>query len=597
MQLDIDAIVKDITDTYRKAKKAKKDPEFSFEYVESVELMQRVKPHAYDRVFPDELFAKRAPNESIEEFRYRKDLFKAIGSITNPYWEKALGKVNRIWNDKNYYLKFKPMEGVSDADNPENYFFRDIPYCDSIESYFREIVTTQKINDPNAVLAIDITEYSDNQLPTPYPVIYNSKQVWGYEVDKYLVVKTNEKSIVKYGNSNRETGIVLRIYTPYGIYRTEQTGNEIDYVFTTIEQVWEFDYEYLFVWKLKGRPVIKHGKTVYQSYFNPAIPGLNSAIIDASTLSIGKITSAFPEKWEYVDDCDMDGCNNGMIYDPVSNGNITCHACNGSGQKTRSSALTVRQIPYPKDAEVLAKNTRKDAIQIPPAGYIEKSQVDNMLKFLRDEVQTQIIEAFSMINMEVSNSNVKGEDTALGKMIDRDEQFTFLMQIAYELFDLYEKSINAIGILRYGDKWEGVELSVPTNFNIRTDAEITQEIKTAKESGLPSIVIDNLIKQYVNIRFGNIESSNKISELVIFADRIYSLNSQEIAMRVATNTVAPWEVILHDSITSFIELQLMQNQDFLELPLNEQAALLNQMAQDKAASIAPTRINPEDLLT
>lgn len=597
MQLDLDAIVKDITDTYRKAKKAKKDPEFSLQYVESVELMERIKPHAYDRVFPSELFAKRAPNETPEEFKYRQELFKAIGSITNPYWEKALGKINRIWNDKNYYLKFKPMQGLSESDNPNDYFFRDVPYCDSIESYFREIVTTQKINDPNAVLAIDLSEHEDNELPTPYPIIYNSKQVWGYEPDKYLVAKTNEKSIVKFGNSKRQTGIVLRIYTSNGIYRTEQTGNEIDYEFTPIEQIWAFESDYLLAWKLKGRPILKYGETIYLSYFNSAIPGLNSAIMDASTLSIGKINSAFPERWEYVDDCDARGCNGGTIFDAEKGQNVICSSCNGTGQKSRNSVMTVRQIPYPKDAEVIAKNTKKDAIQIPPAGYIEKSQVDSMLKFLREEVRGQITEAFSMIHMEVSNSNVKGEDTALGKMIDRDEQFTFLMQIAYELFDLYEKTINGMGMLRYGNRWNGLELSTPTNFNIRTDAEITQEIKDAKESGLPGIVVDSLIKQYVNIRFGNIESSNKISELVIYADRIYSLSSQEIAMRIATNTVASWEVILHDSITSFIETQLMQNQEFLNLSMQEQASLLIQMAQDKASSIAPARINPEDLLT
>lgn len=573
-------------------------PEFTPVYRKTVELYDRVRVHAVDGVFPHNLFKEKAPNEKMEEFNYRKRLYKAIGSITHPYWERAQSKLNRIWNEKNYTIEIPEIESVEfKGFEPSEYFNKEYPEFGSLEAYFKSIVTVKKIADPNAWLAIDILPIETDTEPIkPVCKIYGCEDVWGFETDKYLLVNTPEKCWVSFGNTKKKEGYVLRLYAPDGVYKIEQVGKQIDYQFGEPELIQSYAFKTLQAWPLRGKPQTHKDTLYYQSYFQPAVASLNTALIDANTLQISKIVNAFPERWEYVDDCDAEGCESGMIYNENHEPLRRCLDCGGSGKKNYSSPLSVIQIPIPKVANPMAADTGKDTMSIPPAGYLDKVGATEELRFLREEVMQEILNAFAMINMDVSNSDVKGGETALGKQIDREEQFAFLMQISNELFDLLYYAGNAIGTLRYGGAWTQLKLGYPQNFAIRSDSELTLEISEAKKAGMPDIAIQKLLDQYAETRFNSNSDTERVFDLVFKADRLISFTSMEVMAKLAAGTISKQQAVLHDSVYFYIKQAERDNESFWELEDQERIDILFAFADVEVAQLAAPKLSAQELI-
>lgn len=578
---------------YRAKKNKNQEPEpFSEGLERAVEMYERIRVHSQSDRFPDKLFREKAPNQTDAEWQYQKRLFKAIGSVTNPYWDKALGAVNRIWNEKNYSIRYPEIESAAFVNFPAyDYFVKDYPTFGSVEQYFAQVVTRIKLEDPNAWLVTEVLrQESDTEPPSPYAKIYRANKVVAYHDGDFVLVITEEKSNVMLGGKAVKEGIVMRLYNRMGIWEYRQVGNLLDFDFSSPELVYEYNFDTLPAWRLKGKPTEEDGETVYESYFYPAIPSLNSALIDFSTSSISKVAHLFPERWEYTNNCDAPGCYNGYIES--DGGRAACSSCRGTGKRNLSSPLSVIQVDAPQKDMPGAIDSA--AMTIPPAGYISKVESDNQIKMLIEEVDKNISRAFAMLNIEVSNSSVKGGDTALGKQIDREELFSFLLAISQELFQLLYDSVNAMGIIRYGEAWKALQLGAPQSFAIRSDADLTEEISKAKESGMPDIAVQTLLRQYADTRFNSQEEVGDIFALVFAADRLVTLSQQEITQKLITRTVQPWEAILHDSINYFIEDAIRLHQateaapTWFDKPMIERVAEVQAMAMDKADEMIPT---------
>lgn len=599
----IDERVKSYIDAERKLRAGTTDkgPEFYDTYAKSVDMWDRVKVHAVEGTFPYELFRHKAPNQKDSEWEYQKNTYRSVGSPTYPFWSRAMGRINRIWNEKNYSISYPEVSATEYKNQTaKDYFNKDYPGFGSIEAYFKEIVTVQKINDPNAWLAIDILPHeTDTEAVKPIALIYNCKNVWGFKPNEWILVLTAEKSIVKYGERDEKTGLIFKVYTPDGIWKIEQYGKKIDYTFGTPELTTTntfYKFNYLPAWPLKGTPVIDGDSMYYQSYFTPAVSSLNSALLDGSTLQISKNINAFPERWERVADCDAEGCESGIVYGENRLTKLMCGSCGGTGKKNFSSPQSVLQIPVPVQAAPMMP--QYDKVEYPYAGYVEKQEATEMLRFLREEFISECEDAFCMINIDVSNSNVKGSETALGKQIDREEEFSFLLQISNELFDLLFNAVVSIAHVRYGTAWKNDQFNIgyPQNFSIRNEEEITEEISEAKKAGLPGIVIESLIRNYAGLRFNSQDAIERKIQTIFNVDRLFSFNPDEITMKLASGIVGKWEAVLHDSIGVFIDEALLANENFLDLPITEQRKTLNAMAQAKTAEITPMRVDPAEII-
>ena len=249
-------IVERLTSWGKKQKKGMKDDDkyFCEEHEKTSEHEEELSYHSVYGVFPEKLILKAAPNETKEEFEYRKENYK---QITKPSWDKAESFIYRIWNKQNYDIEWS-------NEDFEQYFTVDFPKYENYLSFFRDVVTKRKLSDPNAVLVVkpyyvpytEIEEEGEvmlvpdqSEMISPYVVIYSSKDVFMYEEGEFTLVKRKEKTVVRKDGKNVKEGYWFELYDKNTIYWIKQVGKKEDYTFE-IEVYYEHEYESLPAWRL-----------------------------------------------------------------------------------------------------------------------------------------------------------------------------------------------------------------------------------------------------------------------------------------------------------------------------------------------------------
>jgi len=584
--------------------KKDKVPQFNPIYEESVAHAKEMSVHI-EGVFPYKLLKEKAPNQDPAEWKYQKEIYLPI---TMPFFEKALSKLNRIWGN-NWNINYKEDATEFSEDTLKTYLENDYPNYNSLVNYFEQIVTKEKINDPNGVVVIkpmyipmrevingeEVEMIIDeSELIKPIAKFYPSESVIEYVPHKYTLILTNQKSKIKVNGEIKEEGLVFEFYDSENIWMIVQTGDKLDYKFDTI-LFYNHAWGEVPAFKLKGKPFEKKDTIYYQSYFYPAIPHLNDAIRNFSIKQMSTYTHAFPQKYEYTDGvCDFRNsfaqCDNGTMrfFNPDEQKSIQCPSCMGTGTKKKMSPTGVRQIAISERFE------GDKQIPTPPFGFVEPNT--EILKYLIDNIDNSTMMAFVFLNMDFSNSSVKGSETALGKMIDRQELFTFLMKISNELFDALEFTIDAIGFMRYGTSYEKPIIHKPKDFEIRSAFDLTEEIGEATTKGIPSFMNIELLKEYIKTRFTNDKSLIQKFELALATDRLFTKKIEEISIGLSSNTIAKWEAVLHDSIYTFIDEAIREEDNFMEKDLSEKIIILITKAQTKVNEIAPKEFMTDGII-
>lgn len=570
---EIQVIVSESIATLKKSAGKKERPKFNPVYVKTIELKDRVEAHTNLDHIPKDMLRHRGPYEDDKQHKYRKENWT---NITMPYFMKALGKLSRITNPSNYSITWK-----SNQSEEQEYINKDIPVFGSVVNYFEQIILTQKIIDPNSLLVIkpyslpikeDIVDgqlvyvLDDSKKIDPVPVLYECNKVVQYKEGVYAMVELEEKSWVLWGNGKVKEGKIFEFYDTENIYRITQIGKKGDYTFTEPELYYPHNLGYLPCEKLKGIPKTDDNFIFYQSYFIYAIPHLDAALYEYSNLDISLVTQMFPQRVEYVDRCDAQGCDGGYVrreYEGELKTEI-CQSCQGSGSRNPIGPMASKQHIAPDPL-----NTNPDT-QIPFPGLAYVAPPTDPLKFVYDKFKNDVIDAFAFVNIEVSDSAVKGSETALGKQIDREELFAFLMRISTEYYDLMDFCLETIGLMRFGDAFEKPIVSPPTSFAIRSEADLTNELIEGKKAGLPDIALRQIIRDYISKRFSNQTNIEPIVSVVFLVDRIITSNQIESSAKLANGTVRKWEVVLHDSIYTIIDNAVLEDTNFFSKPIQAQ---------------------------
>lgn len=567
-------------------------PRYSEYYVMTVRHARELSVHA-DGLFPFKLLRSRAPNEQPDEFEYRRLNYQPV---TQPAWEKAEKTVNRIWNRNNFKVTWHDQDSTPDDEKAQTYFEEDYPEYKSIYSYFENVVTSFTFKDPNAVVVIkprDIPTKLDidgdlkadqTELLEPIAQLYESKQVVSYVQGVHVMVLTNERVRLEGDGKGEATGKVYEFYDDQIIYRLVEFGKKTS-VQIRIDIYYEHELGYLPAWRLAGKPQQMGEKTINQSYFDAAIPKLNIAVTNSSTLFMSIYAHAFPQRWEYVDPCKSEGCEQGYIWDHDRSHRTVCDNCNGRGVVTTQSPLGTKEIRTPDqldNADVFS------SISIPPMGYVSPSDV--ILKFLQDLIKESIAEAFMFINIDISNSKIQGGETATKIIIDREEMFAFLLKLTNVEYDLLGNVIDTAGAMRYDPsniEFEDPDITKPTEFRIRNQEEVTEEIGRAVENHAPDTIIKDLLKELYEIRFNLIDNRDATIRLIFFSDRALTKTELDINAGISIGTFAKWEKVLHDSIEIFIKDAQIADEKFFEKTLEEQRTDIQERAKLVAVAIAP----------
>jgi hypothetical protein len=603
IQEQIQELVNEKVEILKGAKQSKKMPEYTPVYVQSVDAFERISVHAEQGKFPSRLFKNRAPNQTEDEYKYIESTYK---NTTYPIWNRFNGFIGRIWNDQNWSIKWEDNDSTDKKDTPQNYLENEYPVFKSLESYYKSIVTPLKEKDAMGVIChkpyyIPVKPNENGELVVdqtqrikPIACIYNSSQVVGFLESEYVLIELNEKSIVEYGGYKKKDGLIYEFYDRDNIWRIVQTGKQLDYKFNYY-LYYNHNLGYLPADKLKGIPEQKEMEILYSSHFMAAIETMDDITLDDSYLRIIKAGQAFPHKWEYVDDCDYQNdhgdCRGGHIQVKKDEAFITmqCPKCHGTGKAKSSSPLGVYQVKAPNQNA----NGGSPDMQIPPFGWVAPDAT--IMEFLRKETIYNEQKALGVLNL-TSTSNVKGDETALGKMIDREDSFSAIQDISTQNFELYRFSTKCIIEMGWGEKEKLPVITEPKNFSIRSVAELTEELATAKASGMPEISIRKILEEYLITRFNADSRTIHIVNLTFYTDRLICLSTTEIAQKKLSGSVANWEDILHTSIYSFIAELVNADPLFFDKDIEEQKKLVIEKAKMKDTEIAPKKMDTNTIL-
>lgn len=583
------------------------DVDWYSSYKEQRELCDYISVHAQLNKFPEKMMRSRAPNETDAEMNYRKDNFEPI---TMPYWYRAVSSINgRIWSEQNHRIN------ISDEEI-KKYFLEQYPVSGSILQYFKSIVTPYKINDANAVLALkvgelptvvdeatDETKTDSTAMPEATLQIYGCDKILAFKADHYALFLSDEKSEVDYGRGKEMSGLVFILYDKESIHRIKQVGKKVEWNFIS-EEIYRHDLGYLPVWKLKGIPKQEIKDTqedlIYYSYFIPAVPLLNKVLKQDSSLDASISKVAFPIRTYYEDECDAPECSGGKIPDTWDEGgSVTkyknCPKCGGTGKGgLRFSPMKDHVLRPPKktitDEEV--------ALPFPAIAYVSPDSA--ILTFLDDKVKREIVEAFTFINIDVSNKGDNtGSQTGIEVKIDREELFAFLLHFASECFELLEKAMKAIVDVRYGEQKEKVfTIKPPKTFEIYSADELTIELGEAKKAGVPEIAIREMTKDYMTQRFSQQGNLSRIIDVVFKVDGYATKDTTEIAILKSNGLIMLWQAVLHEEIYQFIDQLSEEHDDFFDWELSKQKKELEALARARATELTPnTAANIVDSLT
>lgn len=575
----------------------KKPMSFNPIYAKAVSLKNRIEIHTELDNKPLEMMEKRAPYEDDRQYKYRKENWN---NVTMPYFEKAIGVLNRIWNPSNYSVNWKQTQLEE-----KEYFETGIPLFRSIESYFEQIPTVIKITDPNAILVVKpyflptkevetdegrVQLYDNSQYIPAIPVVVGCEDVMDYMEGVYAIILLKEKSLIKEGTKMVRDGLIFEIYDTENIYRIVQVGKKSDWKFTDPEIYYNHALGYLPCQKLKGTPKQKGVHVYYESVFIKAIPNLDQALYYNSNLDLSIVNHLSPQRSEIVDKCDEVGCNNGYLHYEIDGVPATkpCHKCKGAGTISNIGPMMVKQITMP--------TSNDPTPAIPTPGIYYTSPPYEPLEFVDKKIESLIIGAFSFVNIDVSNSKVKGSDVALSKTIDREELFAFILKFSNEVFDLFDWSIETIGKMRFGKKFEQPEVAAPTTFEIRTEGDLTEEVTESSKNAVPEIYKKEVLKQLINKRFSSQLLVEKSAQLIFAVDRLITCSNLEIAGMIARGSAHVWEDILHSSASSFLEEFLINDPNFFKLEYEEQKKALVDKAKEVEQSIKSEKSSTKSIV-
>ena len=588
-------------------------PEYWSGYNYAAKMYDSILPHTRPDVYPEHLLSVRAPNQSDAQAQYIRANYKPS---TLSVFEDFKATISRAFADQNWSIRYnEETEPIFGTDTFELFVNEEIEKFTSLEAFVKDMLPTLKLIDANGIIAIEPEDFDEsviedtgevvlsNELIKPYPHYYSCKSIVGQEYGEYYLVITDDKSIVKVGNKDERVGIVLELYDETSIYRIEQYGKKIDMTFGQPVLYFQHNLGYVPCTKLKGMPQMIGHEIAFQSPFITAVPLLDQVVLDQSYLQISKATSSFPYMvalGEICDFVDREGnkCNDGQIYDPINGGYRTCGSCNGSGVRSRFSPTGLLLIK--------PKTSLSDGDGNLSGEYIKfVSPPMDTLTFLRGEIEMQMTKARRILHLPSSDeSGSIGEaSTATGSLNKLRSLYAFLKPISDQLFDIYNFCLVTIGRMRYGEYFGGVNLVYPTTFDISTPSDYLSIISEGVKAGVPPSITFSNVYNYIRAIHYTDEETSAIYDLIVNADELLLMNSADIALRVANGTIEKYQDVIHHSAPQLV-MELIRNHiptedapRFIDLPMSEQIAALNQLASDRIGTqLDPIQQAQQELL-
>ena len=577
-------------------------PDYYEGYQLSVKWLDQIRIHAQKGVFPYELFAKNAPNQTPKEYEYVKANFK---QTTLQVFKDMVDTYGRAYHENNWSITYTP-----DADQYVNsdttlakYLDQDFPDYGSLDNFVFTFLPPLKLMDAMGVVVVIPEELETiemegeevldpDALVKPYTRFYHTTRVLAMD-EGYAVILSEEKSKVEYNNKEVYDGIIYLIFDEQWIYQAVQVGKKVDYQFEIIPY---FNHAtgMLPVKRVDGISIQIDETMMQQSPFLYATDVLDEVLLDAALLRGIKPTCTYPYRVMIGDPCQfqikVDGenltCDGGWHY-RMDGSKTMCPECNGSGLKDRIS-------PYGTLLIKPQTNTSQGDNISPDSAIFYAAPSTETPRFLREEIAHNMNQAYEILHLKKTNNKVQGGEgiTATEAASDQKALIAGIKQNCMQLFDMYEWCIDMIGMMRYGENYRKPIIKRPVNYDFYLESDYLAQINEAIMAKQPPFVIQSIIYKYLQTLYYPDVQGQQIFNLISQADRLLTMTLDEINLKLSKGLVDKWEVVLHDSAINLVNSLMMENPNFFEQDFDAQLAQLVERAKNIAANIQLTTAAP-----
>lgn len=537
----------------------------------------KLKMH-FDGEYPKELIEERRPAESLTVKAYREKIFIPITEGPCGKISTSLSKIRKSpdWNIR-YNTVLLPSV-IKESETPQKYFESNYPVYKSLTNWIFSALLKNVLIDVNAVVMVMPNNLgaAENVYLKPIPTIFNSDKIIDFKHDKYAVLLSDELVSYKNGDRTYNDGQVVYVCTDTYIQKWNQSGPKKQ---MTMEYEFVHDLGFMPVFKIKGDYFSnENNRVIYKSKIYPIVHRFNEAVREYSDLQAEVVQHIHSEKWIYATQA-CSTCNGtGKVKQSDKIINCTNTRCN-NGRVANNPYETMVVTP-PSSLEGQA------AIPTPPAGYIQK-QVE-IVTIQDKRVQDHIYYGLSAINMEFLAETPLNQ-SGVAKEVDKDELNNFVNSIAEQLVIVADEVAITSMKYRYGKLItdENVLLSitpiiaVPERFDLLNTSYILNEIKGAKDAGISPYTFNALQIDYANKKFSHDKDIAKKLEAIITLDPLSGYSQDEKLSMLQNNGISDLDYVISSNIAWFIENAIIENDNFLSLPVKDKNAAIKKLAEDK----------------
>ena len=435
--------------------------------------------------------------EDHAQFEQRKRLTQCIvPSIVHRLWQpmQRLGRMDNI-KRKLHFEK----EGTTESDEK-----REKQLEDALAKYYGSFSLDKFMQvrfmqlsriDPNAFIVIDFdNDYDPKTGPEPYPVVFSSDECVRFEyknnVLQWLITMRpieflDEKGLVHEGlKYEMYTKDVVHIYTQNKVGGPREIEN---YAYTVSKPYAEGDP--------KKVPAIRVGYMLDEdtdgrtcvSPIQPAVPYLMKIVKGDSERDVTNALHAFPQKIAYYNPCPGNlktgvKCQFGFKMASTEE----CDICHGSGVATHRSSQDTILMQIPK--------TNLEAIDLDKV-VVYKYPPTELLEHIRTDIDQHVQGALQTMYNGDTLQKQSVEQTATETLVTQEQEHNTMFPLAEQFANVWKFQATIAAV--YLNLWKGLtpQYEFPSDFRIKTLADLLLERKAAVDAGAPAFVLSALDDQ------------------------------------------------------------------------------------------------------
>ncbi len=533
-------------------------------------------------VYFNRLIDMRRPSESPEIQSYRRLTYLPITKQPCFKVYNALRKIVKADDWKIDYSKVSKPAGIADGEYLGDYCEKNYPRFNSLENWAYNYGIKNILVDANALIYV-LPEHFDIE-PTEYykPVatIINCKEVLDYKENEYAIFVCEHKSEY-YAGKVKQEGKVIGIITRTGYWEASQINNKLD--FELEEKMSYEEMKFLPAW-LTGGVVKKLHRhyTLSESFLAPMLPGLDGMAQASSDENAEWVQHIYTTMW-YITQQECKACNGTGKVQRKGGSAIECTKCKGEGIPTKSNF---------KDLVIKMGALDGTNTPTPPAGILQKST--EIVKVFEARINKLEWRALGAVNHEFL-AETPLVQSGKAKDSDRQELLNYTYAVAYHIVENIMSDIYYfINEFRYMNLITNEEvrkemlpkLAIPVQYDLTTEADISEQIKSAKDNNLDPELISAWEIEYMAKKFpNNLELRDKLKCIKQF-DPFPGMTNDEKNNMLLSKSATTEDVILSNYIYPFVERAIMEDETFLEKDYEEKLKVFEGYVAEKVKKLS-----------